>query len=234
MRAIGEKQFNPKNLLMSPELEEVQHVMPMSDTDRKQLKSDIKKHGMRHPIIVYNKGGVNYVLAGWNRREIAIELNMPLVDIQIMEGDTPGEFKLFVVTENLSRRHLTTDQKKKIAELFFKITPEASANQIAKKTGLDDKTAGKVKRDLQARSEIPNVETIDTKGRRQPEKKPSDSDNQTLQGAPVEARNHPPAVTTLDRVNKIKNLIEHELYKLDKDEADKVCIDILNYLRRRK
>jgi len=157
----------------SPELEALQYLMPMKPDDRERLKKDIaESKEIRDAIKCYqDKEGYFLILAGLNRWEIAVELGIKTVPVQIYKGTTK-EYRELVINDNLNRRHLSINDKKKIAAEFFKIKPERSANDVAKKTGLDDKTAGKVKKELQARSEIPNVITEDTKGRKQPDKKP--------------------------------------------------------------
>jgi hypothetical protein len=73
---------------------------------------------------------------------------------------------------NINRRHLNAEQKRDLIEKVVKAKPNASNLAIAKQVKADDKTVAKVRRDLEARSEIPNVETrTDTKGREQPAKK---------------------------------------------------------------
>ena len=74
---------------------------------------------------------------------------------------------------NLARRHLNREQKRGLISEQLKETPERSNNQIASGLGVDDKTVGKVRREMEDRSEIPNVTTTtDTLGRQQPARKP--------------------------------------------------------------
>ena len=159
MNDQGKTEYNPKALLMSPELKEAQDIMPMSTEDRQRLKDDIKKNGLRHPIIVYKKGKEYYILAGWNRREIAIELNISPVDIQIMSG-TEEEFKTFVITENLSRRHLTTEQKKDLIKYLLKADHKQSNKSIAKKTGTTKETVKAHREKLEDRGEIIKADKV--------------------------------------------------------------------------
>ena len=74
-----------------------------------------------------------------------------------------------VLSLNIHRRHLTAEQKRELIARVLKAKPEASNNQIAKQVKANDKTVAKVRSELEARSEIPNVDTrTDTKGRKQP------------------------------------------------------------------
>ena len=84
---------------------------------------------------------------------------------------------------NIHRRHLTPEQRRELIASVLKAKPEASNLSIAKQVKADDKTVASVRRELEGRSEIPNVENrTDTKGRKQPaKKKPS----KTRPGPPV-------------------------------------------------
>jgi hypothetical protein len=78
-----------------------------------------------------------------------------------------------VVALNLHRRHLTAERKRDVIAKLLKANPESSNLQIAKQVKADDKTVAKVRRELESRSDIPNVETrTDSKGRNQPSRKP--------------------------------------------------------------
>jgi hypothetical protein len=80
----------------------------------------------------------------------------------------------YVISANIHRRHLSTEQKRDLIAKLLKATPERSNNATAKIAKVDDKTVGAVRADLERRSEIPNVKTrTDTKGRQQPAKKSS-------------------------------------------------------------
>ena len=75
----------------------------------------------------------------------------------------------YVISANLHRRHLTTEQKRDLIARVLKARPQSSNNSIANHIKVDDKTVAKVRRELEGRSEIPNVEVrTDTKGRQQP------------------------------------------------------------------
>jgi hypothetical protein len=77
------------------------------------------------------------------------------------------------VSANLHRRHLNTEQKRELIEQLLKAKPERSDNATAKLAKVSDKTVGAVRRQLEGRSEIPNVSArTDSAGRRQPAVKP--------------------------------------------------------------
>ena len=82
-----------------------------------------------------------------------------------------------VLSLNVHRRQLTAEQKRKLIAKLLAADPERSNSQIAKTAHADDKTVAAVRRELEGRSEIPNVETrTDTKGRKQPARKWSEPD----------------------------------------------------------
>ena len=175
MKRLGTTEKRPGTLEMSPELRTVQHLMPMSDEDRARLTADIAENGIRHPLIVYHHDGKNLVLAGWHRREIAAELGIASVPVEMVEA-SPKERREFCIKENLARRHLTASQKENLVRYLIGENPKASALSLSKKAGVSDKTISRVKREMVRRSEIPNVETVkDSKGREQPAQKPRPS-----------------------------------------------------------
>ncbi len=156
-KAFTAKSIQPMNL--SPELEEVQPYFPISPDDRERLKRNIIETGeIRDPIkVYYNDHDECLILGGKNRWEIARELNWTVVPVEVYNLK-PRERKELVLMDNLARRHLTSDQKRKVVEMFLRNDPVQSNVAIAKKTGVDDKTVNRVRRDLETTSEIPRLE----------------------------------------------------------------------------
>ena len=80
---------------------------------------------------------------------------------------TPDPYS-YVISANIRRRHLTTDQKRELIEKLIKLDPSKSDRQIAKTIGVDHKTVAAVRSEGERRGEFPHVETrTDTKGRKQ-------------------------------------------------------------------
>ena len=94
----------------------------------------------------------------------------------------------FVLSMNVHRRHLTSAQKRDAIAAFIKADPTTSDRTVAKDLGVSDKTAGKVRADLEARAEIPHVSTrTDSAGRKQPatKRKPTPKPKATPKPEPI-------------------------------------------------
>lgn len=160
MKRTGSQPYNPAKLILAPELLRVQGLMPISQDDRKRLKDDIQKNGVRDSLKVYmDEDGKYYVLAGATRLAIAQELALSSVPIEIYDAPGP-EREAFAIEENLARRHLTSAQKVELARYLLKASPDKSDRAIAAMAGVSPTTAGKVRAEAQ-------VSILDT----QPEKR---------------------------------------------------------------
>jgi hypothetical protein len=65
----------------------------------------------------------------------------------------------FVISANIHRRHLSTEDRKRIAVELLKANPERSNRAIAEEVQLDKNTVAQVRKDAEARGEIHHVET---------------------------------------------------------------------------
>ena len=97
---------------------------------------------------------------------------------------------------NVHRRHLTSEQKRDAIAAYLKADPTTSDRKVAKELGVDNKTAAKVRADLEAREEIPHVPTrTDSAGRKQPatKRKPTPKPKATTKPEPIdEPKPEPP------------------------------------------
>ncbi len=157
-------QFSINDLGISPELTEVQALMPIDPKDRENLKKDIEESGeIRDPVKVYINGNGSYlILCGYNRWRIAQELGWENVPIEVLNL-SPAERQELVWKDNLNRRHLTREQKQRLIDHFLKTDPVQSNRDIAKKTGSDHKTVGERRSKLESGGEIPHLKAV--KGR---------------------------------------------------------------------
>jgi hypothetical protein len=80
----------------------------MGDEEYRALVEDIREHGLREPIVVWQ----GKIVDGRNRYYACMELG---IEPQYREWDGHGSLTAFVVSQNLHRRHLTASQKAVIA-----------------------------------------------------------------------------------------------------------------------
>jgi hypothetical protein len=161
----------------------LEYPRPGEDEFR-ELGKDIAARGMQVNIVLIREGDKDLLLDGISRLD-ALEAN----GVNLIANDKldptlglGGGPRVRVVTGvdpyalaaslNAHRRHLTLEQKRERIEALIKQNPERSDNATAKIAKVSDKTVTQVRKELEGRSEIPNVsKRTDTKGRRQPARK---------------------------------------------------------------
>jgi hypothetical protein len=80
----------------------------------------------------------------------------------------------FVLSVNLHRRHLTVEQKRDLIAKVLKAQPSKSNRQVAKTVGVSHPYVAAVRAELEKSGDVETVTTsIDTKGRKQPARKPA-------------------------------------------------------------
>jgi hypothetical protein len=78
----------------------------------------------------------------------------------------------FALSANVHRRHLSNTQKRELVEKVLAARPNISDRRIGELAKVDHKTARSVRRNMEARGEIPTTAVLtDTKGRKQPTSK---------------------------------------------------------------
>jgi hypothetical protein len=146
------------------------------EDELKALGDDIKKYGLRNKVAILD----DQLLDGISRLDAMEMAGMPIIkdgaiDPDIVEPVSGVDPNAYVLSQNLHRRHLSSEQKREFIAKLLKANPEASNKSIGKQAKVDDKTVGKVRDDLEGRSEIPHTKTRkDTKGRSQSAQKPKD------------------------------------------------------------
>src|SRR5262249_41665450 len=153
------------------------------EAELQALGKDIKKNGLKVPVILWSphNGRDRYLLDGRNRLDAMELVGLPTVYpngvFRGFSGDLNSQSVTkdpyaYVISTNIHPRHLTAEQRRELIAKVRKARPEQSNRQIAKQVRADDKTVAKVRKQLEGRSEIPNVETrTDTTGRQQPAKR---------------------------------------------------------------
>ena len=159
-------------------------LMPLYEI--RELADDIKKHGLRELVSLYDSPVAGRcVIDGRNRLDALGLLGWGIIDYDTLDpvethfqivGNNDPSFDpyAYVLSKNLHRRHLTRKQRHDLIAKVLKAKPEASNRQVAKQVKADDKTVAKVRADLEARADIPHVSIPrDTKGRRQTVHRPT-------------------------------------------------------------
>src|SRR5262249_19517601 len=104
-------------------LAELFPLMEGEDFDR--LVGDIRAHGLREPIVLFD----NKVLDGRNRCRACIEAGMPL-RTRNFDPTLEGSPEAFVISTNVHRRHLSSKQKREFIAKLLKANPTASDRAI--------------------------------------------------------------------------------------------------------
>jgi hypothetical protein len=194
----------------------------MSETELRGLGEDIKKNGLKSPVIVWRSDELVdsryrfYLLDGRNRLDA-----MELVGLKTFGSDghlksarkKDGDFYrscyqsnpvsgatdpyAYVLSANIHRRHLTAEQRRELIAKLLKAKPGQSNRQIAKQVKADDKTVSKVRRELESTAEIPQLEKTtgaDGKQRKQPKKRDLEKERRAREQRKREARGDLPSL----------------------------------------
>jgi len=137
---------------------------PLKPEERAALRDNIKVHGVLNPIHVDEE---NVVIDGHNRLELAVELGLQTIPTKIVSGLSAEQKRDLAEDLNLHRRHLSRKQIRRVLARRLLANPGQSDRAVADPMGVDHKTVGAVRRDLEERGEIPHVSVrTDTKGRK--------------------------------------------------------------------
>jgi hypothetical protein len=108
-----------------------------------KLVDDIRVHGLREEIIIYE----GKILDGRNRYNACREAKASL-KVRYFDATTEGDPEAFVVSKNVLRRHLEIKDKKDVAAVLIKVDPNLSNRAIAGRVGLDHKTVSTVRKGM--------------------------------------------------------------------------------------
>ena len=161
-------------------------LLPEDELDA--LAADIKENRLREKVAVITKGGRRLVIDDRNRLD-ALELaGFCIVDehgrlrksvcVDLTKGDDldlvdPAKVEAFIISKNIHRRHLTTEQKADLIGKLLKANPERSDRAIAKLAHVDHKTVAAVRTEAEGSGEIPHIvptERVDAVGRKRARK----------------------------------------------------------------
>jgi hypothetical protein len=152
----------------------------MSDVELDALAADIKKNGLQHRAVFWATSHKvqpkDYQLVdGRNRIEAmvraGIQVDLSLHAIHNCAKAIPDPYA-YVVSANIQRRHLTSEQKRELIAKLLKLDASKSDNQIGKMTGAHNETVAAVRKKLVETGDVTDsVTRTDTKGRKQPAQK---------------------------------------------------------------
>jgi phage N-6-adenine-methyltransferase len=160
---------------------------PLPPDELKALGDDIKAHRLQNRVKLWAEktpDGVRYSVLDGRSRLDAIEVaGLP---IQVFINSRPNRtfFEVveeyvdpfdYVVSANMKRRHLTSEERDRIIGDLIKLNPTKSNRQIAKQTSVSPTTVGKVRDELERAGDVSTTGHVDTKGRVQPGHKPKPS-----------------------------------------------------------
>jgi hypothetical protein len=176
----------------------------MSDAELRELGEDIKKNGLKVPVILWspNNGRDHYLLDGRNRLDAMELVGLPTVYPNGVFRGFSGDLNtqsvtkdpyVYVISTNIHRRQLTADQRRELIAKVLKAKPEQSNRQIAKQVKADHKTVAAARAKAEATGEIPQLKkTVGKDGKERPACKPKAE--QKVLDSPQEA--HAKANTT--------------------------------------
>jgi ParB-like chromosome segregation protein Spo0J len=148
-----------------------QVLPPLAPEEYAALKDDIRRRGVLVPV---EKDEAGAILDGHQRAHIWEELRgegvrLPDYPVIVRVGLSEQEKRAHARALNLSRRHLTREQRPQLVADQLRDTPESSNSRVAGTLGVDDKTVAKVRRGLEATSEIPRLaRTVGKDGKARP------------------------------------------------------------------
>ncbi len=154
----------------------------MAPDELKALGKDIAKNGLTSPIVLWFDGKGKLLLDGRNRLDAMELIGRKLVsrrdelalDPSYLHGlANDADPYAFVISVNIRRRHLTSEQKRELTAKLLKATPEKSNRQIAETVKTSPTTVGVVRAKLEAKGEVSKLDTrTDARGVKQPAAKP--------------------------------------------------------------
>jgi site-specific DNA-methyltransferase (adenine-specific) len=127
----------------------------LSPAEYSALKAHIAIWGVQVPVV---KDELGNTLDGFQRERAARELNIKNYPVRTLSGLSPEQKRHYILGVNCQRRHLSTSQKQEVIAAELRQSPDISDNWLAEIIGCDHKTVTKVRRRLEARREIPELD----------------------------------------------------------------------------
>ena len=174
----------------------------LSAEELRALGEDIKQHGLTSPITIFaellqpgdlSSGFKFSLLDGISRLDAMEKADVPFrlvhgkdwdwrIDLSdVANGNDSIAIVVpsydvnpydYVISANIHRRHLTTEQRLKLVDELIKAKPDLSSRQVAKQLKVSTTTAVKRRKKLETAGDVSTVGTsTDAMGRKQPRSK---------------------------------------------------------------
>jgi hypothetical protein len=141
---------------------------PLDNAAFEALVADIKIHGQREPITLYD----GRVLDGVHRYRACLRLKIK-PRFEEFEGDDAAALA-FTASKNLHRRHLTPKQRRERLAKFVAMQPGKSDRALACEAGVDHHQIARARKKAEAAgTKVPEKRVgLDSKARKPPSRKP--------------------------------------------------------------
>jgi ParB-like chromosome segregation protein Spo0J len=147
----------------------------MSDGELKELAEDIKKNGQREPVVFVEIDGERTLIDGRNRLAACAMVGVTPWATTATELKNDAAVRIYIISQNVHRRHLTPEQRQAHLEAVIIANPEKSDREIAREAKLPDhKKVGRARKKLESTGAIAPVQKRtgkDDKTRKLPAKK---------------------------------------------------------------
>jgi ParB-like chromosome segregation protein Spo0J len=126
----------------------------ISEDELKELAEDIRKNGMLEQITLHE----GKILDGRNRFAAAKSVGFAFRRTNFKELLCHLDPRAYVISANIKRRHLNSEQRRELIKLLLKADPNKSDRQIAATVKVDNKTVAAVRGQMEATEEIPQLD----------------------------------------------------------------------------
>ncbi len=116
--------------------------LPLADDEYEALKASIAQHGIQVPVLL---GQHIPIVDGINRWNIALELGITDIPVDVLQGHTAEEEHDLSLTLNISRRQLNPAQRREIVRSELWRDWGRSDHMIAAVCGVSHQTVGRIR-----------------------------------------------------------------------------------------
>lgn len=200
-----------------------------------EMAQDIKAHGLREPITAKGK----QIWDGRNRLVACAIAKVKPRFVEPPEGVTAEEF---IISANIMRRHLTTEQRTVLAVEVLRANPTKSDRAVAKQVKLSAPKVGKIRKQVEGRENNLHVDKrTDSKGRQQPAHKPKPKKDNGI-GAAINAATNglvastgkPPTKPIANIKNELLPPVQTDEISTDEHRAKMAALDTADQIREEK